>query len=266
MIFTSPFAGVASAAEGAFEGSLDAFLGEPKLETRQVFAGGRFPNVAVAADGTVLAVWNGVKVRRSEDGGKTFGAPIAVGEGFMGGGVTVNEANGEIFAFVEKHHPPAPLTVYRSRDHGKSWSPVEVVIKPDGEGHMPSMHMNEVGITLRRGEHKGRLLRPTRWYAGKNDRSRWPNHYTNALYSDDGGRTWQTSAPFPANGTGEACVAELSDGRIYYNSRRHWVPDGKNPRRGNHRGPRTRRRRLRWKTVFNSTTGAAHRGGVEAQP
>jgi sialidase-1 len=32
-------------------------------------------------------------------------------------------------------------------------------------------------------------------------------------------------------GTGEATLAELSDGRIYYNSRRHLSTDGLNPRR-----------------------------------
>ncbi|MDP7206746.1 MAG: sialidase family protein, partial [Pirellulaceae bacterium] len=73
--------------------------------------------------------------------------------------------------------------------------------------------------------------RPSRFYAGKNERARWPDHYTNAIYSDDGGKTWKTSDPFPANGTGEATIAELSDGRIYYNSRRHWAEEGANPRR-----------------------------------
>jgi sialidase-1 len=93
------------------------------------------------------------------------------------------------------------------------------------------MHMNEAGITLRHGEHAGRLMRASRHYAGKNHRSKWPEHYTNAIYSDDGGKTWQTSAPFPALGTGEATIAELSNGQIYYNSRRHWAPEGENPRR-----------------------------------
>ncbi|MFP6670971.1 MAG: sialidase family protein [Pirellulaceae bacterium] len=81
------------------------------------------------------------------------------------------------------------------------------------------------------GQHKGRLIRPARFYAGKNERARWPQHYTNAIYSDDSGTTWKTSDPFPANGTGEATIAELSDGTLYYNSRRHWAPEGKNPRR-----------------------------------
>jgi sialidase-1 len=146
----------------------------------------------------------------------------------MGSGVTVNERNGEIFAFVGKGHPPTAETVYRSQDNGKSWAVVDAVIKPDSKGNKPEMHMNEHGITLRHGTHKGRLVRPTRYYGKTNARSEWPEHYTNAIYSDDDGKTWLTSEPFPALGTGEATVAELSTGKIYYNSRRHWTPEGVN--------------------------------------
>ena len=124
------------------DGKLAPFLQVPQLEIQQVFKGDRFPNVVVAVDGTVLAFWNGVKVRRSEDGGKGWGDEILVGKGFMGGGVTVNETNGEIFAFVQERHPPAPTTVYRSRDHGKSWAAMEVDIRPDKNGNAPQMHMN----------------------------------------------------------------------------------------------------------------------------
>jgi hypothetical protein len=90
------------------EGLLNPFLGEAKLDIKQVHKGGRFPNVVVAMDGSILAVWNGVIVKRSEDGGDTWGEAISVGKGFMGGGVTVNERNGEITAFVEEGHPPLP--------------------------------------------------------------------------------------------------------------------------------------------------------------
>jgi len=51
------------------------------------------------------------------------------------------------------------------------------------------------------------------------------------IRSTDNGKTWQTSEPFEEMGTGEATLAELSDGRIYYNSRRHWAPKDKNPLR-----------------------------------
>ena len=220
-----------TAAGHPVDGALKPFMGEPAIDIKQVHKGGRFPNIVVALDGTLLNVWNGVKVRRSEDAGETWGEDILIAKGFMGGGVTVNETNGDILAFVEERHPVAPWAVHRSQDNGKTWAKMEVEVKPDKNGNIPSMHMNEHGITLRRGKHAGRLIRPTRNYAGKNDRSLWPKHYTNAMYSDDGGKTWQTSDPFPAFGTGEATLAELSDGRIYYNSRRHWAPEGVNPLR-----------------------------------
>ena len=218
----------------AGEGKLEAFLGEPALELGQVFRGERFPNIVVSMKGTVIATWgtSHVRARRSEDGGKTWGEEIVIQKpGFQCGGVIVDEGSGDIIAFVEDRHPPAPLSVYRSPDDGKTWKKIEVKINPDSKGNQPSMHMNDHGITLRHGQHKGRLIRPSRFYAGRNHRSKWPLHYTNAVYSDDGGKTWHTSDPFPANGTGEATVAELSDGTVYYNSRRHWANEGENPRR-----------------------------------
>ncbi|MGI9466207.1 MAG: sialidase family protein [Rubripirellula sp.] len=224
----------ATAKQPIVEGTLDSHLGKPMMEMHQVFSGQRFPNVVVTLDGTVLTTWGNknVQARRSEDGGKTWQAPITIADpGFQGGGTTVDEGTGDILTFVEEHHPPAKIALFRSTDDGKTWQQEQTQIAPDQAGNLPSMHMNEHGITLRHGKHKGRLIRPTRWYAGKNDRALWPEHYTNAIYSDDGGKTWQTSEPFPENGTGEATLTELSDGRIYYNSRVHWQDRPNNTRR-----------------------------------
>lgn len=206
--------------------------GLPFFDVRQIFSDERLPNVVTAVDGTVIAVWgwNNVRVRRSEDGGKTWGPEIPIRSGLNSGGAIVDETTGDILIFTEEAHPPAPLHVFRSQDHGKTWREEKITILPDGKGNIPSMCMNERGTTLKHGKYAGRLIRPSRVYAGGNDTKFWHLHYTNAIYSDDGGKTWQTSEPFPVYGTGEAAVVELSDGTLYYNSRRHKSTDGLSPR------------------------------------
>ena len=208
--------------------------GQPHFEVQEIFTDERFPNVIIATDGTVLAVWGSrnLKVRRSEDGGKTWGPEILIASPALhGGGAIVDEKSGDILIFGEEKHPPARLTIYRSSDNGKSWKAEKPVIHPNSLGHIPSMHMNEHGITLKQGKYSGRLIRPSRYYGGGNDREFWDEHYTNAVFSDDGGKTWQSGEPFPAYGTGEAAIAELNDGTLYYNSRRHKTTDGMNPRK-----------------------------------
>jgi sialidase-1 len=226
----SPTGPVRSGSGTVVESVVNPFLGPPRLELQSLFASNRFPTVTVAMDGSILAFWNGVVVRRSEDGGGTWSDEISVGPGFMGGGVTVDESSGDILAFVETAHPPAEIMMYRSRDHGRTWRREELRVESDVLGNRHSMHMNEHGITLRRGRHAGRIIRPSRSYGMGNQIEFWPEHYTGAIHSDDGGRSWKTSDPFPAKGTGEAALAELASGRIYYNSRRHWAPQGEDPR------------------------------------
>lgn len=225
-------AGLSVAARAADD--LEAFLGKPVFEKQRLFDDQRYPNVVVTTRGTVISVWgnDGVVVRRSEDGGRTWGGVITVSEkGYHGGGTTVDENSGDLLVFVEDRQPPAPLTVYRSRDDGRTWQTQVTVIEKDLNGNIPSMHMNEHGVTLQHGKHKGRLLRPTRYYGPNGGGAEWPLQYTNAIYSDDGGKSWKTSRPFPEKGTGEATLVELSDGSIYYNSRVHWSERPRNKRR-----------------------------------
>lgn len=218
--------------EKPVEGDLAPFLGMPESEV-QPLGRERFPNIVVAMDGTVVATWGrgrhdvGIRVRRSEDGGRSWAPDIVVtGQGYHGGGTLVDETTGHIFLFVEDREgdPKAPqraisdLAVFKSADHGKTWAATPVEIAPDGNGNVPSMHMAEAGITLRHGQHPGRLLRASRVYNRKQG-------YNNAIYSDDHGQTWKAGAPFPNIGTGEGAVAELSDGRIYYSSRKHGYTD-----------------------------------------
>ena len=61
-----------------------------------IFSGERFPNLVVCRDGAVLATWGSkhVRQRRSEDGGKTWGPEISIGDGIHGGGAIVDERSG----------------------------------------------------------------------------------------------------------------------------------------------------------------------------
>ncbi|MBX3417176.1 MAG: exo-alpha-sialidase [Pirellulaceae bacterium] len=210
----------------AHEGQIEAFLKPAAFETQSLFAKDRFPTLVIAMDGTVIAAWNNGLIRRSSDGGTTWDEPLTIAEGFMGGGYLVDEISGDVLAFIEDGHPPTKLRIYRSKDHGLTWNQQETVLFPNSFGHIPHMHMNEHGITLRHGQYKGRLVRASRWYG----RSNYPvenfhTHYTNAIFSDDGGLTWKASEPFPVMGTGEACIVELSNGTLHYNTRRHWAPE-----------------------------------------
>ena len=219
------------------------FQKAPLFEKQMIFKGERFPNIIVAQDGSIVANWGKENCisRRSSDGGRTWEPAIDIGQGINGGGLTLDENSGEIIAFIEKEHPPSNIKCYRSIDNGKTWDESEIIIFPDSNGIIPSMHMNEHGITLKNKKYKGRLIRPSRFYNAKSSAERklmyssakekmWKDQYTNAIYSDDGGKTWITSEPFPAKGTGEAAIVELSDGTLYYNSRRHFSTDGLNPR------------------------------------
>ncbi|HNX78753.1 MAG TPA: sialidase family protein [Prolixibacteraceae bacterium] len=195
---------------------------KPLLEIYEKFAiyDGSMPNgwngdIMVARDGSVLAD------RRSIDGGVTWGPKIPL---LGGAGRVLDETTGDILKLEPGAGNRKPDNyLYRSRDNGLTWVKENVIRHPDVNGWVPIISGCEEGITLRYGKHKGRLLLPSRVmvnYNSTND-SLLPYHYSSANYSDDGGKTWYSSAPFPVKGTGEAALVELSDGTIYYNSRNH---------------------------------------------
>jgi sialidase-1 len=218
---------VPSAATSPQEGNLEPFLGNPVLEAQDIFNGERFPNVVVALDGTVVATWGKqeVRVRRSRDGGQTWGAEIHVGAGIHAGGAIVDEKSGDLLLFTHPKHPPtdgehAPRTLFRSKDSGRSWEKSEATFKMDTNGYLPSLHMAEHGITLRHGEHAGRLVRPARVYR------RSPERYSTAIFSNNGGQDWIPSSPLPIQGAGEGSLLELSDGQLVYTARRSYFAEG----------------------------------------
>ena len=199
----------------------------PLFEIRDLFESVRIPNIVVSADRTVLAfAKSGRLLRRSEDNGRTWSPVRQVGHD-AGGSAIVDGNTGDVMVVSARRGH-----LWRSRDHGKTWKREMIVIKPNAAGHgdpngTPAQTAcSESGITLRYGKHKGRLLMPARVMApkGSNAQEWWPYHYNTAIYSDDGGTTWQTSYPVQS-GTGEGTLAELSNGDIYYNSRSHLSVD-----------------------------------------
>ena len=112
--------------------------GEQFFDVQEIFFDERFPNVVTATDGSIIATWGreNYRVRRSEDGGETWGEEITISNpGFQGGGSIVDEKSGDVLVFVEDSHPPAPLTVYRSTDHGKTWNADDITIEPNSKEH-----------------------------------------------------------------------------------------------------------------------------------
>ena len=83
------------------------------------------------------------------------------------------------------------------------------------------------GVQLKHGKYKGRLLCPSRIFAGaySNLTEIRTCVYNNAFYSDDHGKTWKVSKPVQI-GTGEGTLIELQNGDILYNSRAYFK-DGK---------------------------------------
>ena len=216
------------AADGGYAvaSRLEEFLGEPLFVPMQELweKRGGWGGVLTAKDGTVVAFQSpgGGNCRRSLDGGKTWGVDILIAPDANNGRGLVDETTGDVL-YVN----PGAGWLFRSRDHGASWTRESVQARPDGFGNIPDPGIGvlamQCGITLAFGERKGRLLIPARVAGPKHSNAvQWrPYHYSTALYSDDGGAVWQTSKPFPVLGTGEAALAELSDGSILYNSREH---------------------------------------------
>ncbi|MGB0610190.1 MAG: sialidase family protein, partial [Verrucomicrobiales bacterium] len=211
----------------------------------------------VAMDGTVLMFslqgdphpdkrkGSKIFVKRSEDGGKTWSDHKLIGNRvdldwkalgigpYDGSGwgkeehhsratlgtSIIDESTGEIMLFITAMYP-APY-MYKSMDHGKTWKLEKIRYGKDSRGFMPLPNAAcDPGINIKHGPHKGRLLVPARVFPNyiKHEESKG---YTNAAYSDDHGKTWIPSEPFPLDGTGESGLVELSDGTIYINSRTH---------------------------------------------
>ena len=230
------------------EGFLQHFLGASVFDKQEIFSDTedkvREPYLGIALDGSLLAVRNYPgHLRRSEDAGQSWGEVIPVGIIHSDSNFIVDENTGDILSIRMWSEEDQVL---RSKDHGKTWTEETITIHPnermkqlaqsgakvrgnkeDAKLGTYYLHSNasESGVTLRHGEHTGRLIVSAtfRPHAEEHPSDRNPDDaiFSCALYSDDGGSSWQVSEFFPEGLTEEAALVELHDGRLYYNSRSH---------------------------------------------
>lgn len=226
---------------------------EESLTRTDVFVSGtegyhtfRIPSLIVSNRGTLLAFAEGRKsnradhgdvdlvLKRSSDGGKTWGPLQLVHEEGGTAAITignpcpvVDRSTGTIWLPFTRDNDDVFLTF--STDDGRSWAkPVKITasVKPPDWGWYATGP--GVGIQLRHGPHRGRLVIPCDHREKRDGRRVMHSH---VFYSDDHGKSWKrggTVAPF----TDECQVVERTDGTLLINMRNYWGSDGKEPAKG----------------------------------
>lgn len=221
------------------------------------YAAYRIPVLTLAPDGSLLAFAEGrrnsaadtgeidIVVKRSADGGATWGPQAVVtshGANTAGNAVVVTDpASGDLVLVscgnagnvtetdIMKGTATRQVYVQRSTDSGNTWSaPVDIT----GQARAAGMRWYATGpgrgIAVTGGVHPGRLVVPanhSRAPASGSPDTGAEARYLGAhgLISDDGGHTWQisftSSNPSGALNENETAIAELPDGRLYFNCR-----------------------------------------------
>lgn len=217
----------------------------------------RIPVLTVAPDGSLLAFAEGrrnstsdfgeidIVCRRSADGGATWGAQsVVTSHGVNTAGnpaVVTDPASGDLVLLscgnvgdtteveVMKGLATRQVYVQRSSDSGATWTtPVDITVQVKAAWMRWYATGPGRGVTVTQGAHAGRLVIPanhSRVPASGSTDTGAESKYLGAhgLISDDGGHTWQisftSSNPTGAINENETAVAELPDGRLYFNTR-----------------------------------------------
>jgi sialidase-1 len=203
--------------------TLQVFMGTPKYSSQVVWDNineSSQPAIIAANNGHLIA-FQGIsgKYKLSSDGGITWGDEQPIGENFVHSGVVINENTGDILLVHSGSQGKGILK--KSTDNGQNWIEQEINFTADGLGNYPHHFASKTGITMRFGEKKGRLLIPVKiLQPDGTDSLQWrPYQYCAAIYSDDNGKNWITSKPFPIFGNRAATLVEIHDGSMMFNAR-----------------------------------------------
>jgi len=206
----------------------------------------RIPALAVTKQGALLAFAEarhgsagdcgdiGIVVRRSDDGGRTWGPERTVldqGLDTTGNPCPVVLDSGRILLLAcwnsgrieETGIAPGfgadsrrVFELY-SDDDGETWSEAREITRDVKRADWCWYATGPgAGIQLTRGPHTGRVIIPCDHKAGE-------GYHSHIVYSDDDGETWAIGAVSP-NGLNECEAVELSNGDVMLNCRNHGQP------------------------------------------
>jgi len=206
----------------------------------------RIPTLAVTKQGTLLAFAelrrNGSSdtgdidtvLKRSTDGGKTWSEESTIldfGQDTIGNACPiVDPESGRITVLATWNRAPEKRVkpgfgedsrlVYltRSDDDGLTWSTPENITTQIKKATWSWFATGPgAGIVLKHGPHAGRYL------LGVNHKetSGSPAYHAHAIYSDDRGLTWKSSASYAAAHTNECELAAISGHKVMLNMRNH---------------------------------------------
>ena len=207
----------------------------------------RIPALIVTLKGTLLAFCEGRRfsredlgnndllLRRSTDGGRTWSKLELVHE--EGGDerqvtianptVVLDEETSAIWLVMQRNG--ADVLVTSSRDDGMTWDkPVDITSDVKNTEWGFYAVGPGVGIQIKHGTHKGRLVIPAYHRETKDKSGPSTSH---VFFSDDHGKTWELGGNVELH-TNECQVVEtIVDGRsqLLLNIRNHWARSGGRP-------------------------------------
>lgn len=217
-----------------------------------VFKGGdfdskyyRIPAIVTAKDGSLVAIadkrieHNGdlpakidIVSRRSTDNGKTWSEYITVAENDSIGGcgdaaVVVDEKTGDILAIFSHGNglwqdSPAHITVVRSQDNGLTWGEM-LDINPQIYTEDPE-DTDKINVTagFASSGHALQLNDGRIMFALVTRKAGEDQFKVYAVYSDDGGETWQVSKTPGSLDGDESKIVELADGTLIMSVRNRY--------------------------------------------